>query len=1456
MKKAWKITSRALLALGLLLYVAVALVNYSVVQSYLGAAVGHYFSKEWGAEVRIGALHAMPFDHLILDDILLVDPEGDTVYRGETLRVGFKRFPYRDHGLELDHVYMRNAYYHLVTGGEKKINLQFIIDYFKPKEPKEEDDSPKQPFTVTARSLELVNVDYKMDLPDNRERVYPYGVQIPHMEYLGINGKFKNIKVVNDDITCRIVHLKTRERSGFEVTDMHGEVHVSRYEIVAKNFEVYTPKSAILFDGELHYDTWKGMKGYVSTVDHRVNLKEGTHVAMSDVAYWAPVLWGIDMEASAEGWAYGTIDSMVADLNVRWGRQSGAQVAGTIVGLPRVDTTEFDLEIDHLNTNREDVEEWMEWLKLPERLRDAIGSLGQVDMVASVHGGWRDEATVNLALACAPGQMKADARLTNTAGGHSFALDANSPGMGLEMLGTEWITRSGFDLSAHGTLKESRHKGERLVRRLNAEVEGHLVNSMVKGRQLTSASLNAAVQEGLLTAHVASDDSLATLDLTAVGDLRDSTNKYLVKAEVGNLDLGLLPHPIAARIEAQATGNDIETMGANIGITGLRYGALKLDQVRVDMASDEGRKNVQLRSDMADATLGGTFQYGDLGLLVRHMASQYLPQMFNTTPRVDSATLERVADQTLAFHLHWKDDGQRLRALTESIGVARDTRVDATYNSGEQLKLVMRSDSVRVGPVLLSGMGASGHTLGDSYLLDIEAQSLGIGRMELMENVEASIGSKPELATLGLKWGDEESTTHGDLMLGLEGNDIRVFRPWFYVGSTQWELSADSLRLSHGDGNRLCINGQGISAASEQQLIAGRLALNGKENDCVELTFDRFSLDLLGEVLLQETPFDVEGDISGRFTLYGLTATPYFNANLQVDSCVVNRQPLGHVNLKSNWNAELNIVNLEVDNRHVKALGWMGLGRENPDVNFNVAFSDFQLALAEPLVKSFSSHLKGQLHGNLDIRGTLKKPDVVGEARVDGGAMKVDLTEVTYYFDDSLSFHGNTVTLNGFRIRDALGNTATALGTIEYSESQQLKIDLGVRTDNLLVLDKKHGDQFYGTLLASADGRVSGTPSRLEIAVRARTNPGCELTIPVSYQQQVKSQNYISFVTDQPQYESEEEEPAGTSNLDLELDLNITPDVKLNLPMDFNEVTVGVGARGSGDLHVGISGTGTPQMMGAYEITSGTMKVGLLSVYEKNFTIESGSNLNFQGNVPDARFDLRAVYSQRVNMSTLTGSLSTVDNTQKYLQVENVIAINGTLQDPTIGFDIRLPGADQSVEEEVFAYIDRNSERDMLNQTVSLLLGGSFYNVSNNNMPGGSPLDIVTSFVGNSLTDMVQFVDVDVSYKSATEMTNEQFDVNISKDWGRWYLESTLGYGGDSRELEVSNVSGAVIDALIGYRISPLVHLFAYNRTNTNDYTRIDLPYKQGAGIKLTKDFDRWSELFKRKEKRSRGVKE
>lgn len=1450
MKKVWKIIERVLLTLVLTVYIIVALVNYSAVQSYVGALAGNYFSKEWGGKVRIGSLHAMPFDHLIVDDIVWISPTNDTICKGESIRVTFDKFPFDGRGLDLKKVHLKKVYYHLAIN-EEGINLKFLIDYFKRGKTKKR--KHHEPFYVKAKTLILEDVHYRMDLKDHRQTIYPHGVQIPHMEFFHINAKMKDIKVVEDDVSCRIVRLATEERSGFVLKDMAAErIHVNRYEIVAKNMHIATGASNIEIDAELRYNTWKGIAGYVSTVQQKAILKGGTRVSMSDVAYWAPALWGIDAVVEAEGTATGTVDSITTDMMFRWGDNSTMIVAGTVVGLPQVDTTYFDVNLEHLSTNTRDLAPLLRAIDPKKKERRLVEEIDFVNLSATLKGGMKDDVTAHLLADCKMGQIRADISLHKAPRGHLFKIDAESEGINLSLLNSNWITRSGFSLSARGLWDGKREDLSQWNRHLEMAFDGQLTNSVVRGERLSAATVRGELDHGLLRAELESTDSLADLTLEVTANMTDEINNYKAHIDIENLDLGILPRPLATTVDVDLRGNNIEELTGSIEARNTHYGDLMMREVNVSVESDPYGKDIEIKSDMADADVRGMFFYTDLPLMIRYFGQKYVPEMFYNREPLDSVEIASLEDKTLAYSLDWKDDGRLLHTIAKDLTIAQGTRIDGSYNFGEQMKVVMRSDSVRFGSMLMENVGFVGRPVGDKYLIQTESQNLRIGRIEFLDHPQLTLGGTPSLGTIELSWGDNEAPSHGDVMLSLEGNKLRVTKPWFYVGDTPWKLDAKDLTLAYD--KRLKITGDTIKIESQQQKIDARLSLRGEDDDYLEMFFQRFSIDLLSDLVLQETPLDAKGEINGRFSLMGINKTLHFNADLTVDSCILNDQTLGAISLNSNWNAVLNMLDIQMLSDRLDATGWIELGKKDPGITFKVDFHDFELATVEPMLSSFSSHFGGRLNGIFSISGTTSHPMIIGDAVVKEGELKIDFTNVTYRFSDSLMFIDNTVRLKDFDIHDPQDNVALANGEIRLTPDRDVQLDINVKTDNLILLDQKSGEQFYGRILAAADAQVSGPIDSLDIAVRAKTNHGCELTVPISYQQRIKSQNYITFVGDENPDEIKKETQKRKTDFNLTLDLSINDSLKLNLPMDFKELGANVTASGAGDLHIALKGNKPPQVDGVYSISSGLVRLGLFSVYEKRFTIENGSTLNFQGNVPDARFDMKAVYSQRVNLSTLTGTLSSVDNTQKYIQVENVIAIEGNLRDPSINFDIRLPNADPSVEEEVFAYIDRNSERDMMNQTFSLLIRGSFDNVNTNSQTSGGAdaLGVVSSFVGNTLTDMVQFVDVNIDYKSGNEYTNQQLDVNISKDWGRWYLESTLGYGGESRELESNNVNGAVIDALIGYRLSSVVHLYAYNRTNTNDYTRIDLPYKQGAGLKLTKDFDRWTDLFRAKKNRKK----
>ena len=1477
-----------LLGLLLTVYIAVAAVNYSVVQSYIGTAAGDYFSKEWGGKVKIGSLGMMPWDHLILHEVLLVAPDGDTIFDCETLRLRFKRFPFRagdlgdgghDAGtLSFDRVYLSRAYYHLAISEKEDdpsrsvTNLEFIISHYS----SNNTTPPKGGrFTVEVGMLTLNHVHYKMDLIDKRKTVFEHGVEIPHMEFYDICGRIKGVHVVNDNVEAHILHLSTEERSGFVVKDIRGDAYISPEGIHAHNMDITTGNSHIMLEADLVYDGWDVMKHYEHTVHHRAVLHEGTTVAMSDVAYWAPVLWGYNTQIDAEGVITGPIDSLVLDdLLLSFGRDSRVAVDGTVRGLPEVTIAGGDLDRLDIRVAEGDAERILAGMPvhLSPAARKLIRHVQHVDLAAQLHGNMADGGTLNLNIASGMGNLRADVAARPVTRGSDkrladewhVGMEANSDGLGLSMLGSDWLTHTGLALSADATVstRKGGHGG------IDGTVDLGLTNTVVRGNKLAPITINGEIHTDDATVEAVSTDSLLRFDLKATRRGAGSERTYTADLHLDRLNAAAFRlmskdfAEVSTRLHATAKGNTADSLTGSVELIDTRVGAVSVKDLRLDVESAGEKKHIELLSEPLNATVTGRFDYADLPVMVRQMLHEVVPEDLGVTPQVSEEELADLEDNTMTFNVQWNDDGRLLESLGDKVAVARGTRLSGNYNSRELLKMALRSDSVRIGSLVLDNFGAGGRPSAGSYVLNAEAQELKIGKATIFNRLSVILNSNSHRSIAELYWGDEGNATRGDLMLRLDNGRISVARPDFYIGDTRWALGIDSLGIALADGFR--VKGKGISAASEEQRVEAALDLQGRPGDNVNLELDNFDLKRLCDVLLQGTNMEVGGNIGGHFAMYGITETPYFNTNLRIDSCVVNNQPLGDVKVNSSWNAELNILNLQLAGEQIRARGWLGLGKKEPDLNFSVDFDRLELALMAPLMSKFSSRFEGRLHGNFDVSGTTAKPDIIGEAFVENGALKVDITGVTYFFDDSVRFRNKHIMLDNFMLHDTRGNMAGVDGEIRYNSLQDIVLDLSLHTDNLLVLDKKDGEEFSGTMLASADGTVRGSLEKLDMTVTARTNPGSTLTVPVSGQRHMQTQNYITFVSDEPTTSGQvKTKRQKAMPFTLDANITITPDVKLNLPMDFSEVKVGVGATGQGALHMNLDEKMQPQVVGSYEIVDGTMKLSMMSLFEKNFTLESGSNLAFQGSLPDARFDLKAVYSQRANLSTLTGNLSAVDNTQKYIQVENVIAVAGTLQDPTIGFDLRLPNADASVEDEVFAYIDRNSERDMINQTMSLLLMGQFYNVSGNDAGNGNAVNnglssgysMMAASVSSIVSDMVQFVDVDVNYKAATELTNQQLDVNISKDWGRWYLESTLGYGGESRELEASTGGGTVIDALLGYRINPLVHIFAYNRTNTNDYTRMDLPYKQGIGLKLTKDFDRWDELLGIKPRPGKGTK-
>lgn len=1455
----------------------VALLNYSVVQSFLGLKVSSHFTQEWGGEVRVGSMSVNLFDHVRVCDVLLVSPSNDTILSAERLNVRFDSWPIADDGLTLKRVYLKNASFHFQTDSSGN-NLKYITSRYQKEE--EEEDTVSHPFAVRVSRVVLNNVRYHHSLhADRAHRRYPVGVDIPNMDFSGVRARISGLCVEEGRITCRMERFSAHEASGLNIQRLDMDVDVGPTAILANNFYLQADSTVLVADLQLRYSSWKSMRHYCDSVNMYALFKPGTDVSMATPAYWAPVLWGMDSQVRLVGRVVGPVANLqMDDLVVRFGHGSEIVLDGSVVGLPHIDSTVFNVDVEHLTTNYADLASVRHPERFQVRVLPLFRQMGAVDIEASFLGTIRDfnaTAMVNSAL----GVVDASAAMSydKSVRSYSYNVEASSSSFQLaKVVPNEWVSTSGFRMTASGKGFDPHS--------MKATAEGTLFNSVFRGVRLAETSFDADVSNCVLTAALRLADTLASVRIDTKADWSGDNVLCSLSGDVGHIDLRHLRlwgnesdsvMTLSSHIAAQASWpvGDTDIVNHLVGSVDLtsthvcrNQDSATFDNVSVDLSRHNQRKQLVLNSDVADVTASGYFDYADLGLMLRQFCDQYLPIYYNPYKDMEAVDNASISSTDVSLDLEWKDAQGKSAIWLPSLSMADGTQLHCNYTFAQSLKAVLKSDSLRLGGVTVYDIGMDGSDVGGRYVANVEFDHVSLGGSELLENVFVKLASSFDRLSCALHWFTPAAdTTRGDILLLMTSdtvqNNLSVVQSNILFHGNHWTIQ-DEAGITFA---KQLFSLPKVLLRSQDQSLLVQSHIAHRPNDYLNVTLQDFGLEQFA-FLTAASGFDLDGSANGQFSMYGFGEVPYFNAALTIADFVVNDQPMGDAKIRSNWNAELNQLNIDLSTElsteagtrePLSASGYVTLGGESRDLDLAASFDGFSLQSVAPLVKSFASQLEGSLHGDLEIGGTLDNPLVNGDAYVSDGSIVVDFLNTSFTIDDSIAFTNDRILFDNFVFRDARGHPAYLNGSIGHHNLKNLLFDLSLRSDDLLIMNTtaQQGD-FYGRVCASANGRITGNDRNMDIVVDARTNTGSNITFPINNKRQMKELNYIRFVSDdyfadwRGEQHRREVRPPASFSYHLTINLDVTPDVHVSLPMDFSTLGASVSATGQGALQLTMSTDEPFAVQGNYELDNGTMALNLLDVITKSFSIAQGSSINFTGDILDAIFDLEAVYSQRVNMATLTGVSAVTDRSQQNIPVQNVIALSGTLQNPEIGFDIRLPNVDQSVQEEVFSYIDRTNDRDMLNQTVNLLVFGQFYNsaVSNGSTTANSGYNVVANSVGSLVSDMVQFVDVNFDYSAATELTNQQIDVDISKEWGKFYLESSVGIGSDNFS-ESDNDNNLTGDVLLGYKIRPNIHFFVFNRSNTNDYTRSDLPYKQGLGLKYTKDFDHWRDLFRKKKK-------
>lgn len=677
-----------------------------------------------------------------------------------------------------------------------------------------------------------------------------------------------------------------------------------------------------------------------------------------------------------------------------------------------------------------------------------------------------------------------------------------------------------------------------------------------------------------------------------------------------------------------------------------------------------------------------------------------------------------------------------------------------------------------------------------------------------------------------------------------------------------WNIAKSHIE---GEGKHFKIDNFALRNNKRQLSVNG--ILGAEENDSLNITLNKIDLEELFNII-NFHPVDFGGRASGNVKVARIFADPSFSTNLEVEDFTFEKGRMGWMSFNGNWDEEKKAILLNgriYDGTYAHSTAQGFVSPANDTLNISVHTDGARIEFLNHMLSSFLDNVDGRVNGEIHIRGRMKDVNLYG-ALSPKGSLHLKPTNTTYYLlGDTVYFTRNRISFNNVSFSDRYGNRGKLNGDVTHSSLKRFGCLFDIKADNLLAYEEdRFGDNgFYGTAFVTGDAHFIANDNGISLSAEIETDNNSKFVYNAAGPEGATDNRFVTF-TDRRARQStiltEEslvsEKPTNDilSRLRLDFMINVTPGMQLRVYT--NTITDDyIDIYGSGPINAVYDEKEGFSMKGNLNLTRGTYKFTMQDIFPKEFNIQPGSTLGFNGDPFLANLNLKTIYT--VPSAPLT-DLSISAERRKNVKVNCLMDITGTLQSPNLTFGIELPDGNEE-ERELLAGATSTPEQTNM-QFIYLIGIGKFYTYDYNNQDTQSQSStvmesLISSTISGQLNNMISQI---------TDNNNWDFSGNFTtseKGWNSMEVEGMLS----GRLLD----NRLLINGNFGYRDNPLanknfigdfdvqwllnksgnISLKAYNKTNDRYFSRTTLT-TQGVGILLRHDFNHWLSPFKRNNKK------
>ena len=1487
-----KIFRYTALSLIVLIFAGILTLQMPAVQTYLAGKIAKSATERFtDAIITFDRIQFKPFNTLILNNVVIIDKMPcsitaedvtnsearekfdrigteriDTFFTASRILAHFSLKGLLGRSVNISEVYLSDAVMNLVIeDGESSTNLTRI---FRIPKTKKKDVIPKEVFHI--KELDLDNVHFRMkDYTTDRGTRYLGGIDWNDLDVSAIMAHGRHLRLTGKIMTGELDHLSFREKSGYSVTSISGRTRVGEgmAEILDINLRdlwsrVHLERYAMLYEDE------EDFKEYIDKVVMEIEL--GTSdLAFKSLSYFVPQLEGNPLTFSVKGRGMGTVRHLsIAGLefSAKNGSLSG-RISGSIDGLPEIEELSTDLRLEKTRFSSFGIDRFINsWTSDNDLKIRQFGKGLDFRMNASAKGPLN--------------RLRVKARVLSSAGEADAAITITGllgKGKALGMNGTletknltvskiyskvpihECTLDAGITAEFGGKPSGNRISIDSLkVSRLNfngydyskIQAKGLLEGGRFDGKLICSdPNLNFLFQ-GVVTTSKKTDEAL-----------------YRFYANLGYADLYALNidrrgrSEIQFRTKADFISRKDGVMAGDIEIAGMvlenSLGKHDIGNITVSSQTGSGRDRITLDSKFLQGEYSGS---SSVGTFIKDLKAVTLNREI---PALEDSRAETFSGNDYNLSLKTLRTIGLLSFIAPGTYIAENSSLGLTLDSDGKLNVGMDSRRLAFKDQYIKDISLQINNLDSTLTGKISSSEISAASFQLKDGNIEMFADNNHLGVAFRYDNRGDLDNRGELVMicnvsrneGETQYDLELLPSTVYLNSRQWNIFRSNARIHGRDiyiGN--------MELRSEEQAVTASGGFSNSDTDTLNINLENFDLSIVNHLMKKKS--SIKGRVTGMAQVTSPLETRALLADFVCDSAGVAGRNLGRLDVSSKWNPDYRRFDISLAN------DINGKSTVDVDGNYSPALKrlemqavldSMEIGYFHPFLEEIFSDFDGRISGLAAVEGPLDNLEIRTDGmRIDESLLTIAYTNVPYNASGAFHADGDGVYFDEITIKDRFGNTGSVTGGIAYNHFKDLEFDTHIRVSRMeaVNLTQKQSEYFYGNLFASGDVSVTGPLKSILLSADAVTSKEGNIHIPINSTVNAGTTDLLKFKEADIEYEIDPYEEMmqnlrkrKTSESDFSLRLKVEPTQEVEAFIEIDKESGNIlSGKGTGNIEIDMGSGGDDfQLKGDYTISSGNFHFVALGIAARDFTLNEGSTIRFNGDIMETNLNIGATYKTKASLSTLIADTSSVNNRRP---VECGLAVSGQLKNPRLNFSINIPDLDPVVKSRVESAL--STEDKVQKQFLSLLISNGFLPdeqsgiVNNSSVLMSNVTEIMANQVNNIFQKLNIPLDLGLSYQQNSR-GRSIFDVAVSTQLfnNRVVVNGNIG----NRQYQTSNSKSDVVGDLdIEIKLDRQgvfrLNLFSHSADQYSNY--LDNSQRNGVGLTFQQEFNRLGQLVRR----------